>query len=398
MKFQKEICDCFKVNVFSGQKGYVLITTYILMAVLSVTTLASMRRTYIYTRDAERQKNAIIASEMAEGAIDKAITQLAASSSYTGTSYQDFSSGSAQGGYSITVTTPASNIRQIAVTGYAPGSTATAIGYKTASSNTYVSLPSSGTFTNAVFSKTTLSINGNPTIDSYISSSGAYAAGSARSNANVGSNTTAVGGISLTGSAITIQGAVQYGSGGTSSVVDTSGHPTITGGTPTAQTTNKSFTNPTTSTVSSGALSVSRGTTTLAAGTYNYSSLSVSASGSLATSGAVTIYVSGTVDLGGGGIAGASSIPANLKIYVTGTSAVSVSGNSSMIGVIYAPRSSVDLGGTGGIYGAVVGNAVTVSGNGKIHYDEDLASIGASTGGDPTVLTYIQTGNGSWTA
>ena len=140
-----------------------------------------------------------------------------------------------------------------------------------------------------------------------------------------------------------------------------------------------------------------KGTTTLAAGTYHYTSLSISATGALATTGEVTIYVSGAIDLGGGGVAGASSIPSNLKIYSTGSVDVHVTGNSAMYAVIYAPNSSIELGGTGDIYGAVVGQVLNVSGNGAIHYDEALGSGGASSAGDPTVLTYVQAGNTSWT-
>ena len=45
------------VKIFSDNRGYVLLTTYMLMAAISVTAMANMTRTFVYTRDAERQSH-----------------------------------------------------------------------------------------------------------------------------------------------------------------------------------------------------------------------------------------------------------------------------------------------------------------------------------------------------
>lgn len=387
------------MKLFNNQKGFALVTTYLLFAALTIGASATFTRSYVYMREAEKQKNAIIALEMAEAGVDQAITQLAANTAYTGASYADFSSGNAKGGYTITVSTPSgapSSIRQIAVTGYSPSNTATDVGYKSSTLNVYTEFPDQNYFTNAVFAENNLTISGSPTVDSYSSSSG-YDPSTAGTNGDVGSNSIADGGITVSGTAVIIKGDVLVGAGGDpSTAVDTSGSPTITGSV-SAQDENMSFETPSTELESSGALTVRRGTMTLAAGTYHYSSLTINGTGILQTSGEVIIYVSGDINISGNGFAGSGNIPANLKVYNTGAGDVDIAGTAAMHAVIYAPESDVVLRGTGDIFGAVVGETVDVQGNGAIHYDEDLADVGGGVGGDPEMLSWVQSGNGSWT-
>ncbi len=381
-----------------NQKGYALIATYLLMATLAVGASATFVRSYVYTREAEKQKNAIVALEMAEAGIDKAITQLAASTSYTGAAYTDFSSGNAKGGYAITVTTPSgasSSIRQIAVTGYSPSTTSTGIGYKSSKIDVYTQFPNQSFFSKAIFSNSTYSNVGSGTTDSYDSEVAAYNAASAGSNGDVGTNAIADGAVSITGNAI-IRGDVVVGTGGNpATVISSTG--TITGTTSAASSATV-LTTPTTSLVSSGAMSISgNNTLSLSTGTYHYSSLSISGNGRLTTTGEVTIYVAGAVAISGNGTAAYQSLPKNLQIFVTGTSNVSVSGNGNTVAAIYAPRSAVAISGNGNVYGSVVGNTVSMAGNAAFHYDEALGRLGGSAEGDPEVLAWVQGGNGSWT-
>jgi len=385
---------------FQNQKGYVLIATYLMVTVLSVASMATFMRSYSFTREAEKQKNAIVALEMAEAGIDRAITQLAASTSYTGASYTDFSSGNAKGGYAITVTTPQgalSSVRQIAVTGYSPSNTATEIGYKISNVKAYTQFPSTSFFTKALFANTSYSNSGNGTTDSYDSTVAAYSAASAGSNGDVGTNSITAATVTLNGNAI-VKGDVVIGSGGnTGTVITTSGNASITG-TSSAQTANTTLTAPTTALASSGAISISgNNTLSLSAGTYHYSSLSIAGNGRLSTTGEVTIYVSGAVAIAGNGTAAYSNLPKNLKIYVTTNSSVRVTGNGSVYAAIYAPLSAVQVSGNGSVYGAVVGNTISMSGNANFHYDESLGNLGGSASGDPTLLSWVQSGNASWT-
>jgi hypothetical protein len=59
---------------------------------------------------------------------------------------------------------------------------------------------------------------------------------------------------------------------------------------------------------------------------------------------------------------------------------IQYSGNSSLIGTIYAPEANFQASGNGAIIGALMANTFTFSGNATVHYDENLANSGPSTG------------------
>lgn len=384
----------------ANQKGYVLVATYLMVAVLSATSMATFMRAHTYAREAEKQKNAIVALEMAEGAIDLAITQLATNQSYAGTAYTDFSSGNAKGGYSISVTTPSgasSSLRQISVTGFSPSNTTTEIGYKYSNVKAYTQFPTQNYFSKAIFANTSYSNVGNGTTDSYDSSVAPYDAATASDNGDVGTNSVIAGNVSLSGNA-TIHGDVFVGAGGdVGAVVTTTDNATITGAS-TAQTNNLIFPVATTSLPSSGTVSVSgNNTLSLSGGTYHYNSLSIAGNGKLTATGEVTIYVSGSVSIAGNGITAFSNLPQNVKIFVTNNSSVAITGNGNVHAAIYAPLSAVHIAGNGAVYGAVVGNTVSMAGEADFHYDEALGSLGGTATGDPTLLSWVQSGNSSWT-
>ena len=147
--------------------------------------------------------------------------------------------------------------------------------------------------------------------------------------------------------------------------------------------------------------------------------------------GDMTLYVKGGIDIGGGasfsvaegsslkivtsgrfnlpsGLDVASDSPTDdegnpvLSIYSTyddgGASGwnagVNISGSSTFKGTIFAPYSTVNVGGSGALFGAVKGRRVEVSGSGDIHYDEALmeSSVGTGDGG-----TDGGVGGGDWT-
>jgi hypothetical protein len=100
----------------------------------------------------------------------------------------------------------------------------------------------------------------------------------------------------------------------------------------------------------------------------------------LDTDAELELYVNGNMDIGGTGIVNTNK-PANLLIYNTGkNNEMKLHGNGALSAAVYAPNSTVSLrggGNSGVMYGAVVGDTVTFSGNNyDFHYDEDLANIG----------------------
>lgn len=286
-------------------------------------------------------------------------------------------------------------------------------------------------FANGIVSKGLVTFSGSADIDSYDSSLGAYHSSTNRSDrATVATLAT----VQLSGSA-TIYGYVA--TGGTVPSVGGSGriYGATSPGSPlvdssrvrTDFTTNLTdATAPTGSAYSLGAYSVAGSSTASlprtgdvvgANGRYLYTctSLSVGGSGRLNITGPVDIivtgntsiggsgyiavggtgavnpgmnlYCPGTIDLGGSGMVNNTSLPINATIWGTKpaglTQTITVGGSGSFKGTIYAPNGNISVTGSGGVYGAVIGNAVTLSGSGDVHYDVQLATASVAGGPNP---------------
>jgi len=94
----------------------------------------------------------------------------------------------------------------------------------------------------------------------------------------------------------------------------------------------------------------------------------------------VTYDVQGNINLQGNSIVNQSGYAANLLIYgVTPTDGSThtayISGNGNFIGVLDAPEFNTTFAGNGDIMGAVIGNTVTIQGNGSLHYDQALSQL-----------------------
>jgi hypothetical protein len=105
----------------------------------------------------------------------------------------------------------------------------------------------------------------------------------------------------------------------------------------------------------------------------------------------VSIWAGGNVSLTGGSIVNTdgtvSNHPGNFTIYgiqpgtpgstITSKKAPSyqISGDGNLSAVIDAPDANVTYSGNGAFFGAIIGNTVTISGNGSVHYDEALGNL-----------------------
>lgn len=72
--------------------------------------------------------------------------------------------------------------------------------------------------------------------------------------------------------------------------------------------------------------------------------------------------------------------PQYLMIWGTGdtTQSITVSGNGSLSAVVYAPNAAISAkggGNSGSIYGAFIGNTITMTGNDAFHFDESLKEL-----------------------
>lgn len=108
------------------------------------------------------------------------------------------------------------------------------------------------------------------------------------------------------------------------------------------------------------------------------SALTVGDGGTSATS-SFNLYTPGTISLGGNGMINYTDDPAKTTFWGTAaspaTQTVTLTGNNSFTGTIYAPNATITLTGSGDTSGSVIGQSVTVGGNGKFHYDTRLADV-----------------------
>lgn len=372
-------------------KGFILITSYLLLSVLSLYSLALFSRNSTFLQATERNQNKMVAFNMAESALDEAIVQLATNSAYTGTgTYTSMDSSSVSGGYQVTVSSPATTpdglpnadttIRQISVQGYAPSDTTTATAYETRSVTAYVEVKPPSLFDFAVFAKDDVQINGNSTsiIDSYNSTNADYDPNNPGLNGDVGTDSIAAATLSLIGNVIVKGDGMVGPSGDPAAVIDMGANTTMTG-TQSAADSPQDFQAEAASGTDLGALTISGQTNyPLEAGSYTVSSLSITGQGKLTLNGAVKLYVTGTVNIAGQGVATSSNLPANFLLFATTSASVSLAGGGSLYAGVYAPLSVVSNTGGGELFGAVVSKEYQQSGNGKIHYDEALNEIVSS--------------------
>ncbi|HOW88199.1 MAG TPA: hypothetical protein P5561_02760 [Candidatus Omnitrophota bacterium] len=384
------------------RKGFILLTTYLIVTLVSLFSLAYFTRGNVFLQASERNRNKIVAFNMAEAAVDFAVRQLVSNPNYTGTAtFTPLNSGSAQGGYTVTVSTPLNNsrVRIIQANGFAPDNNTVSRAYQASSITTYFEFSSNPLFNFAIFAADSVNLTGSgrfASVDSYDSRTGQYASGSATSNGDIGVNSIAAGSITLGGQTI-VKGDVLIGPGGNPSTAVTVGpNATITG---TQSTSAITYTHPTpsTSVPSSGALELTGGTTILMPGTYHYSSLKVSGQGVLQASGPVTIYVDGAVELTGQSVVSQNNLPKNFLIYVIGSQTVTLAGQTDLYGAIYAPNAEVQNSGNAAVFGAVVAKKYTQTGNASIHFDQALTEVANDQSlGTPRVRAWQEQNSLTW--
>lgn len=364
------------IGKIKESKGFILITSYLLLSTLMVFALGAFTWASAFLQSSERNKKKIMAFNIAEAGFDDAYYRVKSSSiTYPWSSgYTSMTSGGFQGGYSTTVTDMGSNIKKIQVTAYSPSQTSTAESVESRTVTGYVQTGSGGNFDYAAFGATEVTINGNASIDSYNASAGAYSSSSALQNGKVGTNATGADKLTLQGNS-SVKGDLNSGAGSTpSTVIDISGSASTTGS-QTALTTAKSMSVISSSMTSSGSLNLNGNTTyTMAAGTYRFSSFKINGNAQLVTTGAVTIYVDGEITLNGNGVATASNTPSNMIIYGTSDAKVTLNGNNSFYGAIYAPLAEFEVNGNAKVYGSLIGNDMEIDGNAKIHFDQSLST------------------------
>ncbi len=377
-----------------NQRGALLISSYLVLAVLGVFSIALYSHEFTAIRSYERAQNLVRAFHLAESGVDLAITQLRQNSSYKGQDYAGFG----KGGYEVKVQIPNASstppestsdptVRLITSTGHTPDNVASSYAYQRRQVVAYVRV-STSPFNMALFAKRSITASGNAVIDSYDSKTGVVG-----SNGDLGTNGTSAGAITVSGNA-RVKGDAVVGPGADVSTAIVETAQAVIEGTKSAASSTATL-NPVEipgDLPDSGALSVSgRSVLTLPGGTYWYSSIDISGQAAVSFSGPAVLYVSGPVSISGQGIVTAGNLPPNLLIYVRGSPAVSVSGQGDFYGAIYAPDSPVTLSGNAAFYGAVVGDTIDNSGIELFRYDEALTTTAGGPSNTVTLLAWTET-------
>jgi hypothetical protein len=243
----------------------------------------------------------------------------------------------------------------------------------------------------------------NSTIDSFDSGAGPYGGPNVGAEAVVASNSTAPGGVRLT-SASRLGGSVAVGPSGDPNVVFVKdGSSTLTG-TVSAMAQPLAIATPPAPTgmgPSLGDWSYQGGGPFVLSGNLHVDDLSIESDTRVQISGNVTLLAEGTVDIWNG--SGIEVLPgASLKLYHRGnlrirdratntvsgldlsrlkfinlgTSPVQLSdGTTSTEGVIISPGADVQITGGSQIYGAVVGNNISLTGGAAIHEDKRITNL-----------------------
>lgn len=258
-------------------------------------------------------------------------------------------------------------------------------------------------FDYGAFASCGVTMSGGGVTNSYDSSIGNYSASQSTpaSNGNLGENCTTAGSVTLSGSTTQVNGEIDYGPGGSSSVISSSGGASYDSSsalgssltlTPvTIPTTGSNLgdltcQNDCTATTNNTYhdVKVSGGSTiTLSAGTYVMDTLNLSGNSILnVSSGPIIVYIAcvdttqNALDLSGGTVANASQKSTDLVFMLSSTcKSAKISGGAQASYAIYAPGTDITISGGGTLYGAVVGATVTDTGGSAIYYDKALKNF-----------------------
>ncbi len=370
-----------RIRARDSERGFILIIMYLVSTVFLILVGAVMAYALAEFRSAQRLEASTQALYLAEAGVDDAIVQLRGDSLWLG-------GGGAQGTGTYSVAVESLSATRVRLTSI--GNSSLLQDPMTRTVEAIVQVTPNPLFQYALFGNQSVALHGNAITDSYDSSKGAYGGLNKGNQGDVGSNAIDAATISLNGNTVVHGNAVAGPSANPNTAIVTTGNAVITGsrGAESSPFVLPPITIPG-GLINKGNLSLSGKTTlNLAGGTYWYSSISISGQAKLNFTGPATVYVTGNVSVSGNGVGTASNKPPNLIINVKDMHTVSFSGNGNFYGAVYAPNSSVSTVGNGAMFGAAIGNTVTINGNGALHYDLALRAAVAGSGSQVQFLSW----------
>lgn len=415
-------------RLFSCKKGSILVATLIVTTALLLVMGAHSSRMVSEYRMSDRSYHMSAAISLAEAGIQHAISEL---------NYGDFSgwtsadggdtrsisvnsftsaSGTACGGYSVTITNATSDEPTVVAEGSSP-SVASPRSKKAVRAGLLRGEKSF--FTMGVFGKDSVVLNSNAVVDSYNSTFGPYGGTNISQGGNVGTNSTSESwpyAVTMNANA-QIYGDLIIGPGGdTNNAVQENANVTLTGN---KQTLDEQKTFPDvygpTGLVYRGSLTLNANSNASITESGQYDNISLNSNSYITVSGGdIQLYITGSLSLNSNtriDVAADSSLelyvdnqmnfnsnaqinnlsndPTTCILYGTSnyTGYLNFNSNTAFYGVVYAPEANIQMNSNSGIYGSVAGKTVSICSNGQVHYDEALgeSSAGPSTGD----FTYI---------
>ena len=374
-----------------NQRGFIYVISLGIVLLLTLAGTSILMRGVSETNLSERSRGQSTALHLAEAGVDQAAINLRTptdpNDDVTSTT---FSLGSFQ---LDPPTTPAAQTWQVK----AHGTSASDPNSPRHIEATYRLTPKS-VFEFALFGDRNVNVSGSAFTDSYDSRVGVYDPNSHGHNGDVGTNSTASGGVAFTGANLFIDGQVAIGPttvANPTSLVTGYDPLLVTGGTsppsdyqdvvPQDDTflmtpvTVPPGLNCTNDKVVSGGppevLSPTGGP--LGNGTYCYHNLTVQGNATLMASGEVTVYLTGRLTAQGNSTIGVSTNPKSLAFLMTSTAQATleegtITGSTLFYGAIYGPDATINIQGNAEVFGSIIAETVNVTGDAQIHYDEAM--------------------------
>ena len=361
--------------MITGRRGIIYILSLGVVFVLAMLGATMLMRGIAETSVSQLAFNQAAAFQLADAGIDQAKINLrtadAGDDLLTGT----FPVGaSSTGTYTIlSVTTLDAQTQQVTSRGVSNG--------LHRDLEAIIRLTPESVFQFALFGDQTVTVGGNASTDSYDSSTGPYDEDNHHHDGDVGTNSTASGGVNVSGS-IFVDGQVAVGPGvaDPTSVV-TGYNPAFITGDPKAVSVGASFPMPDVvvpDNLTCVDHTVTGNTTeTLAPGTYCYHDLIIQGNATLTTSGSVKIYLTGELSAKGNSMVGVVDHPSRMMFLMATNSEATldegvVTGSNTFYGALYGPKATINITGNADVFGSVIAKNVNLNGSAWIHYDESL--------------------------
>lgn len=360
------------------QGGFFYVMSLGFVLVLTMTAGSLLMRGISTTNLSERSLRQGQSLQFAESGVDHAAFALRTDSLSLGTT------NVGAGSYTIqSAETLSDGSRQVTVRGLS-GTDARRV-------EAIIRLTPASVFQHALFGHTGVTVSGSAETDSYDSRNGLYNDPANKSHdGDVGTNSTATGGITVSGS-IFVDGQLTVGPSVSNpeSVVTGFNPAFVTGGTSPASNGNDVIsmgnTLPMPPVTVPGGLTCTDATingnetTSLPPGTYCYRNLTIEGNGDLTTNGTgqVTVYLTGVIVAKGNSVVGYAPDPKQMVFLMAPTADATIeqgtmTGSTKFYGALYGPGSTINITGNAQIYGSIIGQTVNVSGSAEVHYDKAL--------------------------